>query len=55
MVKTSNQHVTDFVCAIITHDKLTPLTPKSDVLNSPYNITPESNIKVMKIKEMNTN
>ena len=35
---------------------LNPLTPKSDQhLISPYNITPESNIKVMRIKEMITN
>ena len=35
---------------------LNPLTPKSDqLLISPYNITPESNIKVMRIKEMITN
>ena len=32
------------------------LTPKSDEhLISPYNITPESHIKVMRIKEMTTN
>ena len=32
------------------------LTPKSDEhLISPYNITPESNIKVMRMKEMITN
>ena len=32
-----------------------PLNPKSDLhLISPYNITPESNIKVMRIKEMVT-
>ena len=32
------------------------LTPKSDQrLISPYNITPESNIQVMRIKEMITN
>ena len=32
-----------------------PLTPESDkYLISPYNITPESHIKVMKIKEMIT-
>ena len=32
------------------------LTPKSDQhLNSPYNITPESHVKVMRIKEMTTN
>ena len=33
-----------------------PLIPESDKhLISPYNITPESNIKVMRIKEMTTN
>ena len=33
-----------------------PLTPKSDKrLISPFNITPESHIKVMRIKEMITN
>ena len=32
------------------------LTPRSDqLLVSPYNITPESNIKVMRIKEIITN
>ena len=36
--------------------QLNPLTPESDQhLTSPYNITPESNIKVMGIKEMITN
>ena len=36
--------------------KVTPLTPKSvQHLISPYNITPESNIKVMRIEEMITN
>ena len=35
---------------------LNPLTPKSDqLLISPHNITPESNIKVMRIKEVITN
>ena len=35
---------------------LNPLTTKSDQLQiSPYNITPESNIKVTRIKEMITN
>ena len=35
---------------------LNPLTSKSDWhLISPYNIIPESNIKVMRIKEMITN
>ena len=35
---------------------LNPLTPKSDQLQiSPYNITPESNIKVIRIKEMINN
>ena len=34
---------------------LNSFTPKSDErLNSPYNITPESHIKVTKIKEMIT-
>ena len=34
---------------------LNPLTPKSDqLLISPYNITPESNIKITRIKEMTT-
>ena len=33
-----------------------PLTPKIDqYLISPHNITPKSNIKVMRIKEMITN
>ena len=33
-----------------------PLTPKGDLhLNSPYNTTPESHIKVMRIKEVITN
>ena len=33
-----------------------PLTPKSDqLLISPYNITPESNIRVTRIKEIITN
>ena len=35
---------------------LNPLTPKSDqLLISPYYITPESNIKIMRIKEMPNN
>ena len=35
--------------------EMNPL-PRSDYnLNSPYNITPESHIKVMRIKEMITN
>ena len=35
---------------------LNPLTPKSDQhLISPYNIIPESNIKVMRVKQMITN
>ena len=35
---------------------LNPLTPKSDqFLISPYNITPKSNIKVMRIKEIIAN
>ena len=35
---------------------MNPLTPKSDQhLISPYNITLESNIKVMRIEEMITN
>ena len=35
---------------------INPLNLKSDqLLISPYNITPESNIKVMRIKEMITN
>ena len=36
---------------------LNNLTPKSDkqLIISPYNITPESSIKVMRIKEMITN
>ena len=35
---------------------LNPLTPKSDQhLISPYNITPESNIKVTRVKQMITN
>ena len=35
--------------------KVTLLTPKSvQHLISPYNITPESNIKVMRIKDMIT-
>ena len=35
---------------------LNPLTPKSDQqLISPYNITPESNVEVMRIKEMTNN
>ena len=35
---------------------LNPLTPKSDqLLISPHNITPESNIKVMRIQEVITN
>ena len=34
---------------------LNPLTPKSDqLLISPYNITPKSNIKITRIKEMTT-
>ena len=37
-------------------NSLNPLIPESDQhLISPYNITPESNIKVMRIKEMITN
>ena len=33
-----------------------PLTPKSEEhLISPYNITPESNIKVRRVKDMITN
>ena len=33
-----------------------PLNPKSDQhLISPYNVTPESHIKVMRMKEMITN
>ena len=36
--------------------RVNPLTPKSDThLISPYNCTPESHIKVMRIKEMITN
>ena len=36
--------------------KASPLTPKSDqLLISPYNITPESNIRVTRIKEIITN
>ena len=36
--------------------KFNPLTLKSDQqLISPYNMTPESSIKVMRIKEMITN
>ena len=36
--------------------RLNPLTPKSDLhLISPYNITTESHINVMRIKEMITN
>ena len=39
-----------------TNTLLILLTPKSDEhLISPYNITPESNIKVMRMKEMITN
>ena len=35
---------------------LNPLTPKSDQLRiSPYNITPETNIEFMRIKEMTNN
>ena len=35
---------------------LNPLSPKSDkLLISPYNITPESNINVTRIKEMTNN
>ena len=35
---------------------LNPLTPKSDkLLISPYNITPESNIKITRIKKMTNN
>ena len=35
---------------------LNPLTPKSDqLLISPYNISPESNIEFMRIKEMTNN
>ena len=35
---------------------LNPFTPKSDQLQiSPFNITPESNIKVTRIKEMTNN
>ena len=38
------------------HGTLNPLIPKSDKhLISPYNITTESNFKVMRIKEMITN
>ena len=41
--------VSDFLCYV-------PLTPKSDQhLFPPNNITPESNITVMRIKEMITN
>ena len=37
------------------HSCLNPLIPESDLhLISPFNITPESNIKVMRIKEMIT-
>ena len=40
----------------INTDSLNPLTPKSDQhLISPYNIAPESHIKVMRIREMITN
>ena len=36
--------------------QINPLTPRSDLhLISPYNITPESHINVMEIKEMITN
>ena len=35
---------------------LNPLTPESDqLLISPYNITPESSIKVTRIKDMTNN
>ena len=35
---------------------LNPLTTKSDkLLISPYNITPESNIKIARIKKMTNN
>ena len=35
---------------------INPLNPKSDQhLVSPYNITPESNIRVMRMKEIITN
>ena len=37
-------------------DTFNPLTPNTDQhLISPYNIIPESNIKVMRVKEMITN
>ena len=39
-----------------THEEFNPLNPKSDQHQiSPNNITPESHIKVMRIKEMITN
>ena len=39
-----------------TRQNFYPLTPKSDQrLISPYNVTPKSHIKVMRIKEMVTN
>ena len=41
---------------VINSASVNPLTPKSDKhLISPYNISPESHIKVMRIKEMTTN
>ena len=41
---------------LICGKRINPLTPKSDWhLISPYNITIESNISVMRIKEMITN
>ena len=40
---------------LVNSSTINPLNPKSDQhLISPYNITPESHIKVMRIKEMIT-
>ena len=42
--------------AIFFFQLLTPLTPKGKYhLISPYNITPESHVKVTRVKEMITN
>ena len=49
------RHLTRSLRSLVSY-RLNPLTPKTDQhLISPYNITPESNMKVMRIKEMITN
>ena len=51
----STRHLTRSLRSLVSY-RLNCSTPKTDqYLISPYNITPESNMKVMRIKEMITN